>query len=125
MVEFDQIENEFDLYERGRMLKQIVMSPAWSTVVEVLRDYRDKAVQELVNLAPGDPTVPTAHAAASALDDQFNKFQQDIQNAVDTAAKPSDELREYLLTARKSLDVKQVMEAQSPGLWTSPENGQN
>lgn len=104
-VEFDVIEEELATYERGRQLKTVHNTPAWETLIGVLEDYRDRALRQLVDLAPGDPTVPTAHAAASALDDMVAKFQQDINHAIDTAANPSPELTEYLNGAIEVLDV--------------------
>lgn len=104
-VDFETIEEELALYERGRQLRVVHNTPAWETLVGVLEDYRDRALRQLVDLAPGDPTVPTTHAAASALDDLVAKFQQDINHAIDTAAEPSDELTAYLNGVIQSLDV--------------------
>jgi hypothetical protein len=93
---YDEIQGQLDLYERGRMLKNVVGTPVWSLLLEILQSYRDKANEELLNLAPGDETVVTAHAAASALNDGFRKFQQDINAAVEFAANPSPEVTDYL-----------------------------
>ena len=112
MVEFETIERELELYDKGRMLRPLVISPAWEVIIQVLKDYKDAADDDLTDLAPGDPTVPYAHAAASALKDQFKKFQQDITNAVDFAANPSQDLIEYLNGARVSMDVLKQQENQ-------------
>lgn len=101
----EQLEQDIEVYERGRLLRSIVITPAWDVIIDTLRTYKDVAVSDLLSLAPGDVTVPTAHAAAAALTEQFDKFQQDIKNAVDFAAQPSDELRNYLISARDRLDV--------------------
>ena len=61
-----QLENQLDLYEKGRKLRKFVLDPDWEIVIQVLQDYRDKYRDALVALAPGDPQVPLAHAAASA-----------------------------------------------------------
>ena len=102
------IQEELDLYEKGRMLRTIVSTPAWKLVIQALEDYRDKADQDLRDLPPGDPTVPTAHAAVSALDSVVAHFQQDINHAVDFAAKPSQEVSNYLKGAGRVLDVSKA-----------------
>jgi hypothetical protein len=104
-----EIEAQLGLYEKGRALRIVTTHPGWETVIQVLRDYRDKAVQALVDLPPGDPTVPTVHAAASALDDQFVKFQQDINSAIEAANHPSEEVAAWLSGAYKAADVAQLM----------------
>jgi hypothetical protein len=105
-ADFSNIEGELELYNKGRELRTVVNHPGWNTVIQTLQDYRDKAVQTLVDLPPGDPTVPTVHAAASALDDQFVKFQQDIEKAIEFAANPSEEVTLWLKGAYKAADVK-------------------
>lgn len=107
--DYDQLEQQLELYEKGRRLKLLVNSPEWEIVVQTLQDYRDKARDALIALPPGDPNVSQAHAAASATNDVFNYFQQDIANAVNAATKPSEELKAYIFGVRKSLDVKAAM----------------
>lgn len=104
-LDYSQVENEFEVYQQGRMLRTVVHTPAWEIVIDTLKSYRDKAIADLMALAPGDPNVPTAHAAAAALDDQFGKFQQDIANAVRMADQPSLELVDYLNGVVKNSDV--------------------
>ena len=108
-LNFEEIQEELDLYEKGMMLRTVVKTPVWEIIVQVLSDYKDNAVQQLVNLPPGDPTVPCAHAAASALDDQLAKFQQDVSAAIESATNPSPELRAYLSGATEALDVQKAM----------------
>ena len=105
MLDPASMENELLLYERGRQLRPLIGSPAWEIAIDTLRAYKDDAVEALLNLAPGDPTVPTAHAAAAALADQFVKFQQDINLAVEFAAKPPEEFRSFLSGAIQAADV--------------------
>ena len=88
----------------------LVHSPEWEIVVQVLQDYRDKARDALIHLPPGDPNAMLAHAAASATNDVFERFQEDIKNAVYAAEHPSDELRDYIFGVRKDMDVKSAME---------------
>ena len=112
MIDTDQILIEYEQYEKGRRLKQIVSHPEWSTVMQVLKDYRDKAKDDLIDLQPGDPTVPTAHAAVSAINQVVGFFEQDINNAIETATNPSSELVDFLTRARENMDVlKQQQEA--------------
>ena len=111
-TEIDALEIDLALYDKGRQLRVIVNTPAWETVVQTLEDYRDAAKDDLIALAPGDTTVPTAHAAAAALDTLVAHFKQDIAKAIDAAANPSDEVKEFLFGAREHLDVAKAMEQQ-------------
>ena len=111
-ADFIQLEGQLDLYVKGRKLRKFVLDPDWDIVVQTLQDYRDKARDALIALPPGDPNVPQAHAAASATNDVFTLFQQDINNAVDFANKPPDDLKNHIFGIRRSMDVKAVMEAQ-------------
>lgn len=106
----EELDRELAVYEKGRQLRAIVNTPAWEIVIDTLKAYRDEATERLLGLAPGDPVVPTAHAAASALVDQFSKFEQDIKNAVDFAAKPPEDFTDYLLEVRDKSDVLKAME---------------
>lgn len=108
-LNFEEIENELELYERGRQLRIVYGTPVWETIIGALEDYRDKAKQELINLPPGHSSVITTHAAASALDDAVVKFKMDIKNAVDTAAKPSVELTAYLTGVIENMDVARAI----------------
>jgi len=108
--DYDNLAQQFDVYEKGRRLRMLVHSPEWEIVVQVLQDYRDKARDALIYLPPGDPNAMLAHAAASATNDVFERFQEDIKNAVYAAEHPSDELRDYIFGVRKDMDVKSAME---------------
>ena len=48
-----QLENQLDLYEKGRKLRKFVLDPDWEIVIQVLQDYRDKYRDALVSLLPG------------------------------------------------------------------------
>jgi hypothetical protein len=105
VIDTDQVLIEYEQYEKGRKLRSLVGQPGWETVLQVLRDYRDKAKDDLIDLQPGDPTVPTAHAAASAVSQVVNYFEQDINNAIEIASHPSPELVEFITQTRDNLDV--------------------
>jgi hypothetical protein len=102
-----QIENQLDLYEKGRKLRKFVLDPDWDIVMQILQDYRDKARDQLIALPPGDPNVSQAHAAASATNDVFTLFQQDIKAAVDFANRPPEELRNHIFGIRKAIEEAQ------------------
>ncbi len=102
-----QIENQLDLYDKGRKLRKFVLDPDWEIVVQVLKDYRDKYRDALVALAPGDEQVPLAHAAASASNDLFEYFQQSINAAVDFANQPPDELKNHIYGIRRAVEQAQ------------------
>lgn len=101
----DGMEQELLLYDRGRHLRQVVGSPSWEIILDTLKAYKDEAVEGLLSLSPGDPTVPTAHAAASALVDQFVKFQQDTNRALEFAANPPEEFTAWLMGVAEASDV--------------------
>ena len=107
------MENDLIVYERGRQLRSVVNSPVWEIVIDTLRAYKDQAEDECFALSPGDQRVLTAHAAASALRDQFVKFQQDINNAVEFAANPPEEFALWLSGAIDAADVMKQQERAS------------
>lgn len=102
-----QLENNLDLYEKGRRLRKFVLDPDWELVVQVLKDYRDKYRDALVALAPGDKQVPLAHAAASASNDIFEYFNKSINDAVDFANKPPEELKTAIHSIRRAVESAQ------------------
>lgn len=102
-----QLENNLDLYEKGRRLRKFVLDPDWELVVQVLQDYRDKYRDALVALAPGDSQVPLAHAAASASNDIFDYFNKSINDAVDFANKPPEELKQAIHGIRRAVETAQ------------------
>lgn len=76
---------EIQLWQKGKALAQQVQSFGWNVVEEMIHDYVQNATEQLLNLAPGDPTVLQAHAAASALADFERKLRQDVATAVEAA----------------------------------------
>lgn len=102
-----QLENQLDLYEKGRKLRKFVMDPDWELVVQILRDYSDKANDELTDLPPGHPKIMEAHAAASATKQVFHRFQEDINTAVDFANKPPEELKTAIHSIRRAVESAQ------------------
>jgi hypothetical protein len=107
--DYDQLERQLDLYEKGRRLRTLTNSPDWELVVQTLQDYRDKYRDALIALPPGDPRVPLAHAAASSSNDIFTYFMGDIQAAVDFTNNPPDEVVASIRGIRRALDVKVAM----------------
>ena len=106
---FVNIESDLSLYEYGLELRTVYGTTAWEVIVDTIRSYVDRTKERLIALPPGDETVPTAHAAASALNDLYNKFLEDTKSAVDFANHPSDELLQYLHIVRNASDVKKAM----------------
>lgn len=104
-----QIEQDLELYELGRQLRSVINSPGWEVIMLTIQQYVAETTEALLALPPGDPEVPTAHAAASALKDFLHKFRQDIKRAVDFANEPSEDLREYLTGVRRANDVQAQM----------------
>jgi len=111
-VSLEQFEEQLDIFEKGRALSRFVNDHNWSTVVQVLQDYRDAARDALIALPPGDPNVLLAHAAASATNEVFRLFQEDIERIVDFAQHPPPEFVSRMRGVRDSLDVAKAMEQQ-------------
>ena len=109
MPNYEGLDNDLDLYERGGMLRSVVNTPTWEIIIDTLKAYKESARDELMRLLPGDPTVPTAHAATYAVEDLFFKFQQDINKAIDFASHPSEEFMQHLSGVRESSDVAKQM----------------
>lgn len=108
-VQFEEIENDLRVYDLGRKLQR--MSPdLWEIILDTFASIRDTAQDDVFALPPGDPTVPTAHAAASALTQAYRSFKKGIEDAIEFAAKPSEELRAYLKQAVEAADVVRQME---------------
>lgn len=87
---------EIEQWKRGRQLQGIVHTEGWSILKDTLKRYADSAVDSLLRLAPGDPTVPTAHAAASALTQQYRIFMEDIDSAIAAGEQLPDVLKQTL-----------------------------
>lgn len=91
----DEIE-QIEQWKRGRQLQAIVHTEGWSILRDTLKRYADSAVDALLRLAPGDPTVPTAHAAASALAQQYRIFMEDIDSAIAAGEQVPEVLKQTL-----------------------------
>jgi hypothetical protein len=102
-----QLEAQLDLFEKGRKLRKFSLDPDWEIVVQILQDYRDKARDTLIALPPGAPHVLQSHAAASASNDMFTFFQQDIDNAIEIANNPPPELKNHIRGIRKAVEEAQ------------------
>ena len=114
MVDYDQIEDELDLYERGRLLKTTIHTVGWPEVLEVVKSYLDDMDAQLKAIPVGDPSIIAAHAGVHVMSKFYQFFQEDIDNAIKMADNPSPELLEYIASARRKFDVKAMMEAQTP-----------
>lgn len=102
---YEDIETELRLYEFGRTLRPVVISPAWEILVDTIKSYVEDADLQVRKLVPGDPSVVASQAALYALDQFFTKFQEDVKRAVDFAAHPSQEITNFLLGVRDDSDV--------------------
>lgn len=106
---FTNIESDLRLYEYGMELRTVYGTTAWEVIVDTIKSYVDKTKEHLISLPPGDESVRTAHAAASALHDFYTKFLEDTAKAVDFVNRPSDELLIYLNRVRNASDVRKAM----------------
>lgn len=94
----DELE-QIRAWQLGVQLRSVVHTEGYQLLNGMLKDYVEGAAFSLIKLAPGDPTVPTAHAAASALRDLYNKFQQDIENAIIASESVPESLHQTLMAA--------------------------
>jgi hypothetical protein len=107
--DYDELDRQLDLYEKGRRLRTLTNSPDWELVTQTLQDYRDKYRDALIALPPGDPQVPLAHAAASSSNDIYTYFLQDINLAVEFATHPPDAVVDSIRGIRRASDVQRAM----------------
>jgi hypothetical protein len=90
----EEDKEELKLWDRGRVLGQIVHTDAWAILLDTIKVKVDRAVATLLDLPPGHPDVPTAHAAASALTQFSIQIQQDVNDAIAASMEQPQVLRE-------------------------------
>lgn len=86
---------ELEQWKLGNKLRGVVGSEGWELIVDMLKQYETKAVNELLSLPPGHPDVPTVHAAAQALVQRNRLFLEDVEAAI----RSSDHVPDVLKTA--------------------------
>jgi hypothetical protein len=73
--------NEYTkLFHDGGCLRSIHQTEGWEVVVEIMDMLRDKAIDDLTNMLPGNPEIPQAHACASG----FKQMHREFFRAVDS-----------------------------------------
>jgi hypothetical protein len=87
---------EIEQWKRGQKLRGVVNSEEWQILLDTLQRYADSSVETLLGLPPGDPSVPTAHAAASALVQQRRLFEEDVNAAVQASYEMPEALKSTL-----------------------------
>jgi hypothetical protein len=78
----EDLQEGLEIWQNGRELRTIYNTPAWEILCNAVDSYAAKANQDLMRLPVGDPTVLTAHAAASAAEQIARMFKEDVANAV-------------------------------------------
>lgn len=76
---------EIAQFERGRLLAPLVNFPGWEIAMATLESFATDTNETLMSMTPGDPAVPTAHAAAHAARQVYDKFRRAINDAVDAS----------------------------------------
>jgi hypothetical protein len=85
------------LWEKGRALAQVVPTYAWDVILEMLQSYPLKAMDALMRLSPGEEVeVRASHAVAYALNQFYEKFQEDVANAIEASRHTPDVVKEQL-----------------------------
>jgi hypothetical protein len=108
-ISLEQGEQDFELYEFGRKMRGVVVSPAWPDLVEFVEQYVNDIDLAYRRLPPGDPGVIGAHAAVHALDEFLRKFKEDLPKAVEFVEHPSPEFQRYLYNLSEATDVAKAM----------------
>lgn len=90
--------DEVEQYLRGRELQSVVNTEGYAIILDTIKNYADKAVEGLLSLPPGDPSVTTAHAAASALVQTSRFIEQDIHTAVEASMGTPECMRDAMRT---------------------------
>lgn len=96
LTEEDQYEIE--QHANGRELAHLTTQEGWQIVVNMLRSYSEKATADLLRLAPGDPHVPQAHAAAAALTAVVTTFLYDVDQAIQRGREIPDVVRKAFVS---------------------------
>lgn len=73
---------EVEQWQRGTKLRNLVNTEEWQIILDTLHSYVLAANADLMKLQVGDPTVLTAHAAASGVEQLYHLFKHDIEAAV-------------------------------------------
>ena len=94
-VDVNDPEQQDDVvnWRRGCALRSLVKSPEWEILCDTLKSYADSAELDLFRLPPGDPAVPTAHAAWSALKQVAFKFKANVEKCVEESFKTPESIQ--------------------------------
>lgn len=89
---------EIENWKRGRALAAVINTEGCTLLLDRWKTYMENAQEALWRLAPGDPTVPTAHAAASALTQLYRSFMEDIDRDIAASYDVPEALKQTLQT---------------------------
>lgn len=103
-IDFEQGQQELELYEFGRKMRPIVQSHAWSDLIAYIKEYVEKIDRLYRSLSLADPQVPYVHAGLRFLDEFAGKFQEDLEAAVKAADSPSENLTNFIYRVREASD---------------------
>lgn len=109
-IPVEQLEQDLELLEKGRLLLPWVKSPAWEIVKDTIRAQVDDVDEQLRGIEPGNPRVPQVHAALYALSQFSDTLIRGIEDAAMFAQNPSPEVKEYVHQVMTASDVKRAME---------------
>lgn len=91
LTEDEQIEIE--QWTNGKELEHLASLPGWQIIRNMLASYANDATASLLKLAPGDPAVPTAHAAWKTAQDIRDFFDMDVRRAIEAGREVPDVVR--------------------------------
>jgi hypothetical protein len=92
-------KNDIQQYHNGRALKQLVIMPGWTVLMEAFEAHKHNAIDELLAINPGEKElVLAAHAVAYAVHQTLNNLELEVNSAITM----SEQLPEILKDRLKS-----------------------
>ncbi len=77
---------EIDQWNKGRALMQLVVTPGWNVVLEMLSSYAGNSMHKLASIDPKNKEdVVAEHAVFYAASKIYNLFVEDVQSAIERA----------------------------------------
>ena len=79
--------DEIERWQKSRALAQLVGQDGWEVLIDMLKSYVTDQIDNLVNADPGNrDEVLACHAVTYAVKHLYDKFTEDVANAVQYAA---------------------------------------
>ncbi len=101
--------NQIELWEKGRALAQLTSMYGFEVMKEMLQSYVTDQVEQLLETDPGDKDeVIAIHAVAFAANRVYNKFIQDIDNAVRASSETPECIKASARKIKTAVPLEQM-----------------